>query len=214
MLKKLSLYGLVIALMAMPLLFTACSERKGGDVMGPDATRTQVVNPGVNDGDGQDRNDSHNGGTIADQNWWRNLSQAERNMMILYRAGSYNGSNSYCNCKTWARQVVLEASHNVVNMPQTLPGESGWYFAYSPYFVGMSGGIRGSAQGTIVQLNWRLNDGSITPHTMIVSGRSSTGVYVIEANWSPKCHVGYRWISFTDFDSHVVRYSCYTVIGG
>ena len=113
----------------------------------------------------------------------------------------------------WARKVVLEASRGVVNLPAPLPDASGWYYGYSPYLVGMSGGIRSATQGTIVQLNWRLSSGAITPHTMIVNSRSSSGVYVIEANWTAG-YVKYRWISFSEFDARAVRYSCYTVIGG
>lgn len=151
--------------------------------------------------------------TQYDRDKWRSYSQAERNMLILYKAYGYNGQYGYCNCKEWVRKIVLEASNGVVNIPATLPDASGWYFGSSPYLIGMSGGIRGAGQGTLVQLNWRFNDGSTSPHTMIVSGRTTDGVSVIEANWI-SCRVTTRWISFSEFDRHVVRYSTYIVTGG
>ncbi|MFA6308093.1 MAG: hypothetical protein WCS88_02625 [Patescibacteria group bacterium] len=146
--------------------------------------------------------------------WWSNLGQIGRNQAILDRA--YRDINRYVglNCKDWARKVVYDASKGVVTLPTTLPNASGWYFAYSPYLVGMSGGIRSVQPGWIVQINWRLSDGSITPHTFIVVGRSPYGINVIESNWCAYNKVCTRYISFSDFAQKVSRYTCYYVIGG
>lgn len=205
----IKLFAVALVATTLCLGLVACS--KVDNIAGPETTISQTTSDST--AAGQKPGAQAAGGTIADQNWWRNLSQAERNMSILYKADSYNNRLGYYNCKEWARKVVLEASRNVVYLPSTLPNGNGWYYGYSPYLVGMSGGIRSSAQGTIVQLNWRLNNGTITPHTMIVASRTGSGINVIEANWSPG-KVAYRWIPFTEFDAKVTRYSCYFVVGG
>lgn len=147
---------------------------------------------------------------------WSSMSQAERNMAILYRADRDNGKFVNLNCKEWVRRVVLDASGGLVYLPQTLPNESGWYFASSRFLVGMCGGIRSVNQGWIVQMNWRRTDGVIIPHTLIIAGRSPSGINVIECNWCMNncMTVAYRWISFTDFEARAVLYSCYYVTGG
>lgn len=161
--------------------------------------------------------------TAADKAWWRGLSQGARNQAIIERAWQDNGRYVGQNCKIWARTVVLAASRNVVYLPGTLPNENGWYFASSPYLVGMSGGIRSAQPGWIVQTNWKLKVPNsnpvryrITPHTFIVLSRSATGVDIIECNWTPLT-VTTRFVPFTDFegaDRKVVLYSCYYAIGG
>jgi hypothetical protein len=159
--------------------------------------------------------------TTAQKAWWRGLSQAGRNNAIVTRAYQDNNRNVGQNCKIWARAVVLAASQTVVNLPGTLPTENGWYFADSPYLVGMCGGIRSVQPGWIVQTNWKLADGSITPHTFIVVSRTSSGVNIIECNWTPLT-VTTRFVPFTVFEGsvnppkapEVPRYTCYYVIGG
>ncbi len=157
--------------------------------------------------------------TPADAAWWRSLSQAARNQAIVERAYQNLGQNVGMNCKEWARWVVRDASRGTVNLPPTLPTDSGWYFGYSPYLVGMSGGIRSVASGWIVQSIWHLYSNRThawynTPHTMIVLGRGGDGVYVIECNWVAAGTVGARWITFSEFDSKVIAHSSYYVTGG
>lgn len=161
--------------------------------------------------------------TTADKAWWRGLSQGARNQAIIERALQDNNRYVGQNCKIWARTVVLAASRNVVYLPSTLPNENGWYFASSPYLVGMSGGIRSAQPGWIVQTNWKLKVANtsppqytITPHTFIVLSRTASGVNIIECNWTPWT-VKTRFVPFTDFegaDRKVVLYSCYYAIGG
>lgn len=152
--------------------------------------------------------------TDAQKVWWRSLSQAARNQAIIERAWRDNGRYVGLNCKEWVRKVVYDASKTVVNLPATLPNASGWYFASSPYLVGMSGGIRSAQPGWIVQTNWKLRDGTTTPHTLIVTARGSTGIYIIESNWCSSYAVCERFVSFATFESQVPRYTCYYVIGG
>lgn len=149
----------------------------------------------------------------ADRVWWRSLTQAQRNSAIACRGeldiGRYVGQN----CKEWTRTAVLGASHGVVSLPQTLPDAYGWYWAYSPYLVGMSGGIRSVQRGWMVQMRWRKNNGAITPHTFIIRSRDASGISVVECNWTPLT-VTTRWISFSEFESRVTNYSCHYAIGG
>lgn len=160
---------------------------------------------------------AHSWNTDADRAWWRSLSQGARNQAILDRAAKDIGKYVGLNCKKWVQKVVPEASRGVVTIPQTLPyaDGSGWYWDYSPYVVGMSGGIRAVQPGWIIQMNWLLGEGW-TPHTAIVVGKTSTGVYLIESNWcNPPCYkVNLRWVSFTDFDAKAFRYTVYYITGG
>jgi len=150
--------------------------------------------------------------TAAQKAWWRGLSQATRNQAIIERAWRDNGRYVGLNCKEWARVVVYDASRSVVNLPATMPNASGWYFAPSPYLRSLSG-IRAAFPGCVVQTNWKLANGSITPHTLIVTSSGPSGIGVIECNWTPLT-VTTRFISFTEFERQALRYTCYYVIGG
>lgn len=143
----------------------------------------------------------------------RLLTQQQRNEAIASRALQDLNRNVGLNCKEWARKVVKEASGNVVLLPQTLPNASGWYWADSPYVVGMSGGIRGVQRGWVVQTNWRLSNGTITPHTFIVLSRTSSGVNIIESNWAAPLTVKQRYVSFATFEAQVPLYSSHYIIG-
>lgn len=153
--------------------------------------------------------------TTAQKAWWRGLSQVARNQAILERAYRDNNVRVGLNCKEWARTVVLDASKTVVNLPGTLPNANGWYFDTSPYLRTVSS-IRSAFPGCVVQTNWKLADGSTTPHTFIVAATSPSGMYIIESNWcKPPCYTVYmRHITFDSFESQVPRYTCYYVIGG
>ena len=147
---------------------------------------------------------------------WHTYTQASRNFLIVNKAYSYLGQYVGLNCKDWARKVVKEAS-NHVTLPSTYPDANGWYWYYDVNVVGMSGGIRSVQPGWIVQMNWRKDDGTITPHTAIVSSVTGTGVYFIESNWcSNNCMIVSatpRFVSFADFESRVgTKYSVYYIL--
>ncbi|MFH0873221.1 MAG: hypothetical protein V1846_00020 [Candidatus Komeilibacteria bacterium] len=108
---------------------------------------------------------------------------------------------------------MFDASRGVVTLPQTLPDASGWYLAYSRYLVSMSGGITNVQPGWIVQMRYRWNNGTVTPHTFIVTWRSSTAFGVIESNVASTNTVGQRTLTFADFQRNAVAYSCHYVIG-
>ena len=151
--------------------------------------------------------------TQADRDWWRALTQAQRDQAVVSRANADNTKYVGLNCKEWARRVVLDASRGTVNLPSTLPNASGWYFSASPYLVNV-GSIRDARTGNVVQVNWRLSSGAITPHTMIVTSNTADGINVIESNWSASLTVSRRFISYATFGSKVTAYTVYRVIGG
>lgn len=158
---------------------------------------------------------AHSWNTDADRAWWRSLSQGVRNQAIVDRAAQDIGKYVGLNCKRWVQDIVPQASHGVVTIPQTLPyaDGSGWYWGYSPYVVGMSG-IRAVRPGWAVQMNWILSNGTWTPHTFIVIGVTSSGMYVAESNWAKSLSVTTRYVSFTEFEVKAFRYSVYYITGG
>ncbi|MFN8588688.1 MAG: hypothetical protein U0704_12920 [Candidatus Eisenbacteria bacterium] len=151
-------------------------------------------------------------GTAADRAWWAALTQTARGNAIVAAAVADVGKYVGLNCKEWARRAVLNGSRGVVNLPATMPNASGWYFGSSSYLVNV-GSIRNVKPGDVVQVNWRLNSGAITPHTMIVESVSSTGFTVIESNWSAALTVGRRTITWTTFSAKVTAYTAYRIVG-
>lgn len=148
---------------------------------------------------------------------WHMYTQGSRNAQILNKAYGYLGQNLGLNCKDFARRVVKEASNYHVTLPPTLPDDSGWYWNYDVNLVGMSGGIYSVQPGWLVQMNWRKDDGTITPHTAIVYAVTGTGVYFIESNWcSNNCKTVSsqpRFVSFSDFLNRVgTKYSVYYIL--
>ncbi len=159
--------------------------------------------------------------TLADQAWWRNLSQMERNQVILDRTSRDIGVYVGVNCKLWTQRVVAEASRGVVSVPTTYPDAYGWTWNYSPYAVRVYADIRTVQPGWIVQMNRWNTSGGVTPHTAIVVGRSSYGLYWVDSNYAvvPDNVVRLHSESFTDFEHATFiygtyRYSMYYVSGG
>lgn len=143
--------------------------------------------------------------------WHDQLTQSQRDHAIIDRAYQDLGKNVDLNCKNWARKVVYDASAGGVTIPQTLPDADGWYWAwdwnieeiciYPEYF----------RPGAILQMNWLKRDGTITPHTAIVSEMTSTGMYLLESNWIGSNTVGRRFVSFSEFYSKVTRYTVHYI---
>lgn len=141
--------------------------------------------------------------TSADAAWWRGLTQAERNQVILDRAA--RDTDRYVNqeCKEWVRTVVLDASRGSVNVPPTCPTATGWYWCSGAGTVGLSVNIRNVQPGWIVQMRRRHASGTYGPHTAIVVGRSSYGVAWIDSNFYESTQprvVKVHYESFADFD--------------
>lgn len=162
-------------------------------------------------------------GTIANQNWWRGLSQGTRNEAICQTAynhmvslgGGYNrfSSPSGYNCKTWVQMyVVPNASRGVATIPQS----TSWCTWASGQYVQLAGygpaglSIRGAERGQIAQASW-----GNYPHTMIIWARDAYGVQVIDCNMDLRGGLEIHYITFNDFESRSGGcYRIYQVIGG
>lgn len=201
---------LVIMALCLGLLTTmvGCSDHESLVTSPADNGQSQVQ-------EGGQRQQLQESATSDQVAWWRNLTQSQRNAAIVSRGYADNGKYVGLNCKEWARKVVYDASKTVVWLPSTLPDANGWYFAPSSYLYGCLSVYCISAvkPGYIVQMQWRQQSGAITPHTMIVTGVTSTGFSVIESNWIASNTVGTRSITFNDFYKNVVKASMYYVVG-
>ena len=149
---------------------------------------------------------------------WHQMSQYERNRLILDRAikdlGRYVGRN----CKEWAHDVVSAASGGLVYLPWTTNGGLGWYWENSPSVSGMCKPVRNFEPGEIIQMNCKTNriqpvtGGKWTPHTAIVYSMSSVGVTVIESNWDVALSIAKRPIPFDTFTKQAFLYTVYDIL--
>lgn len=158
--------------------------------------------------------------TYADITWWRGLSQAARNQLILERAYRDLGVNVGKNCKEWVQlSVVPGASRGVASVPATYPNPDGWTWYWGPYATVQYTNIRQAQPGWIVQMEIPLKAGGRTPHTAIVFGRSATGIYWLDSNWRGDTTVRLHFQTFAEFESWTLvngtyRYSVYSISGG
>lgn len=155
------------------------------------------------------------GGTYADQQWWRSMSQTSRNMAVLYAAydnyfyrASLDNQSPYAplsgghTCKTWVQQVVVpNASRRVASVPAN-NGSCAWYS--NCYVAAWGGGIRNVGQGMIIQTRW----GSGL-HTAIVYSRGPDGMYWIDCNWALDSRIRIHYVSFSTFNWK--SGGCYTI---
>jgi hypothetical protein len=150
--------------------------------------------------------------TYSDRAWWYNLSQTSRVNYILNRAKADNGKYVGVECKPWVQRVFPSASRNVVDVPPTYPNASGYSWYSSPYFV-KAGSITSVLPGDVVQMRW--NGG---PHTFIVVSRQSTGLTVIDSNFSSKTKPNYVQIHSITFKEFAAKtggyYTVYRVTSG
>ncbi len=158
---------------------------------------------------------------------WPGYTQAERNRLILNRAGQDLGRRVYRNCKEWAYDVVASASGGVVYLPTTTSGGLGYTWNYSSDVAGYDTckPLEQAQEGEIVQMNWKLSYISPvtgqywTPHTAIVFGKDSSGVMFIESSWYENGVVSTppRYVSFNTFYSktfidYVYKYAIYRIL--
>ena len=87
----------------------------------------------------------------------------------------------------------------------------GWYWEYSPYVVGRSGGI--PRVGEIIQMDLKgPRADHRNPHTAIVVSVTATGMTWRDSNWNLDGKVMEHYISFSDFYSRVYLYSIYYIL--
>lgn len=166
------------------------------------------------------------GGSYADQQRWRNLSQAQRNSLIvqaaynhlLARGGSFSTASAPTgySCKGWVQAyVVPTASWSVASIP-TNNGACRWYTGQYVQIVGYGPTgvtIEGAVPGNIVQTYW---PGSGL-HTFIIYSTNSAGAYWIDCNYSSNQDTRLRihYVSYSTFRANSGGcYTVYQVIGG
>lgn len=147
----------------------------------------------------------------AGNNPWHALPQWQRNQAIV--DATYRDLDGYGGqCKVWAQNVVWRASKYHVWLPPNAPDAYGWYWRQDQHTVGMSKIIEHIRPGEIIQMHWRKADGAITPHTAIVVGVSSFGMYWVDSNFVQRLTVGLHRVSYGEFRSRAVSYSVYYVL--
>src|SRR5258708_7416931 len=172
---------------------------------------------------------------------WYGLNQAQRNAAIaataiqMYAGSPYSdlrGSKAadakcknhpsavQCDCKEFARAIVIAASGGAATLPATDNGGYGYHY----YLTGggskqvsvvngsdTRGSLRSAVPGNVVQLSW--------PHTMTIvayhrdSRDSIDGVDVIESNYKAGT-VGRRTVLYASFDAAHYHFSIYQVLAG
>jgi hypothetical protein len=161
--------------------------------------------------------------SYADQQWWRSLSQGQRNDLIAQKAydhmvslgGGVNkfSSPSGYNCKTWVQSyVVPRASRYVASIPAN-SGPCRWYPGQYVRIVGYGPAgipINAAVRGQIVQAG-----GVNSLHTMIVWLCVSSGVWVIDCNYNLAGSLTIHYFTYSKFESMTGGcYTVYEVIGG
>jgi len=120
------------------------------------------------------------------------------NSRIYIRGYADNGKYVGLNCKEWARVVVRDATGK--NIPSTSYNGYGWYWNWSPNVVAWRGPVDMALPGQILQMWW---GGHYKPHTAIVLGQTSNGMYWIDSNWYWDKTVRIHWVSYSYFYSRV-----------
>jgi hypothetical protein len=143
--------------------------------------------------------------------WWA-MSLAEKRQAILATAQSYgNGQYVGKECKEWVREVVSRASGGSVVIPAN---QNDWSWYPSPNVGTYSYCVAYPSAGDIIQMRWRTDPWTTTPHTMIIYATDGGGMYVIDANWycksAPQC-VYRHYISYADFRAKALAYNVYFI---
>lgn len=141
--------------------------------------------------------------------YWHSQSQAWRNSQIYNQAYSYyaNQNANGKNCKQFANDVMYNASYGAINLPQTAT-DSTWVTSSNFTNLGQLPFYR-STPGQFVQMQVRLADGTIGPHTAIIAGYDLYGFVVIDSNYVAPYKVGYH--SLANQRTHISPIISYTV---
>lgn len=139
---------------------------------------------------------------------WHNLTSAEKEARIICEAFVDLGDYVGLSCKEWVRAVVTRASYNHVPLPATASNLYSWQADYTGHIMGYSKAIQNTVTGDIIQM--KRNNG--TPHTAIVTGKTSSGMYWIHSNWSSYNTVSQTFISYSYFNTNYgTNYTIYRI---
>jgi len=139
---------------------------------------------------------------------WHDLPQQLRNQRITDEARRELGQTGF-NCKEWISHLIRRSSNGIITVPRTLPNATGFYWDYSANVTGLCGDIKIAQPGWAVQSRWRLNNGSISPHTFLIERMGAHDFTILEANWEKRYTVTRRTVHHTAFYSQVKQYTLY-----
>lgn len=144
---------------------------------------------------------------------WHNLSQTQRNRLILARANQDLGRNTGLQCKEWVRQVVKDASGNEVVIPSTRSNNYEWNGHRYVASYSRTCPPRGIAPGHIIQMVWTNQSNGVTnPHTAIILSSTSSGMTWIDCNWLRDERVRIHEVTYEQFErSTGYRFTVYKI---
>jgi hypothetical protein len=157
--------------------------------------------------------------------WWHDLSDSQRNSLILGEA-QYEVGGTGGQCKTWIQNLVYYVSGSDLWLPSTVTdGGDSYYYAKwvnnqggSPYcYVAWQGTLycpasfenHGLQPGNIIQ--FRHDASGITPHTAVIEEISSNSLQVIDSNWLSDGVIRRHTISLSWWADHVEAWTAYQI---
>jgi hypothetical protein len=137
--------------------------------------------------------------TSVRADYWSGLQQTQRDQAILVEArkspdGTWGGVDYLGNnleCKGWVKKVVANASKNLVILPVNNTDTNSYQFWSTSNSNKSTTPERVTSfyvppqlfqPGYIVQMRLYCSDGTIVPHTFIVTSVTSTEIIIIECN--------------------------------
>ncbi len=142
---------------------------------------------------------------------WHQLTQSQRNTLILAQGNVDNGKMTSYTCKTWVQlRVIPMISGGAVTIPQNRNNYS-WFPAPYVYAHQQPFRIEWSSPGQIVQMQVpNRTTGILGPHTAIIASFTSSEVILLDCNWYGDGKVQYHPVAYNDFYRWVQNYN-YTV---
>jgi hypothetical protein len=152
---------------------------------------------------------------------WHQMTQAQRNLTIISAAISWTSGTLYTGqgeCKGWVKTIVLNASGGLVSLPATLSNNYQWATSGSgtPQYILYPNScvpIQNAQAGCIVQMCYKNNDGSVSPHTMIIIAMHASSMDIIDCNFHGDDRIRYANMLFTTFNNAACGlYSLYYIL--
>lgn len=153
--------------------------------------------------------------------YWHDLTDNERNQLILSEAQSWVDKYSGQSCKVWVQNLVWTASWETVWLPLNYYNPDNTYHLarWEPENSDVSVVLCSTLlisdywwmfkPGQIIQM--RHSAGGTTPHTMIIKSATYYGFIVIDSNWASDGYVREHWISGSWFASYVEAWTVYQI---
>ena len=142
--------------------------------------------------------------------WWHyQLNQGQRDSLIDSQGYTDALNRIYGgDCKSYARNLVLKVSRNIVNLPSN-SSDSSWY--PDPNVTQVSEPWWGLYNGQIVQMRIQFADGHYGHHTAVVDGHDLYGVWFIDSNFCSANTVCRHYLTYDYLRAKVTAYSVYDI---